>query len=64
MKTNMVVNLKDGTLHTFVELWYVHSEMLRAMLEFNSHITTAKTNNTVLNLHDHSLAAATVFDKV
>jgi hypothetical protein len=64
MEPNLVVHLKDGAvLETFAQLWYLHSEMMRAKTSFDSRAPAAGPAAAVLQLPDHSLHAATHFDK-
>jgi len=66
MEPSLVVHLKDGAvLETFAQLWYLHSEMMRAKTSFDSRAPAPASapETVVLRLPDHSLHAATHFDK-
>jgi hypothetical protein len=64
MEPNLVVHLKDGAvIETFAQLWYLHSEMMRAKTSFDLRVPAAASAPAVLQLPDHSVHAATHFDK-
>jgi hypothetical protein len=65
MEESLLVRLADGELRTFAELWYIHSKMMEAKISFDSRApkATAAGAIIVLELPDHSLRAATHFDK-
>jgi hypothetical protein len=59
MEPELSVVLGDGSIKTYLVLWFMHSDMLKAMHSFDP---TAM--NSGVRLPDHVVEAAIVFDKV